>query len=97
MEGKVRMQCSKLALVALVAAGLSTTAGIANAAIAATDMTTAVDRLTLVDKADFLFGGHRHCWYADGWNGPGWYWCGYRHRHGLGWGGGEGFHGWRHR
>jgi hypothetical protein len=25
------------------------------------------------------------CFYLDGWNGPGMYECGYRHRHGEGW------------
>jgi hypothetical protein len=45
---------------------------------------------------DFLFGGRKHCFYADGWHGPGWYWCGYGHRHGHGWGGPEGYRGWRH-
>ena len=25
-------------------------------------------------RADFPFG----CWYADGWHGPGYYWCGYQ-------------------
>jgi hypothetical protein len=25
------------------------------------------------------------CFYADGWNGPGLYQCGYHHRQGLGW------------
>lgn len=44
----------------------------------------------------FIFGGHHYCWYPGGWKGPGWYWCGYANRHGLGWGGGEGFHGWHH-
>ena len=46
----------------------------------------------------FLFGGHDYCWYDDGWRGGGWYWCGYGHREGYGWGGGEGFNGWsQHR
>jgi hypothetical protein len=27
----------------------------------------------------------------------GWYWCGYRLRKGLGWGGPEGYQGWKHR
>ena len=27
----------------------------------------------------------RLCFYLDGWNGPGMYECGYRHRHGEGW------------
>jgi len=48
--------------------------------------------------APFFFGGRDFCWYDDGWNGPGWYWCGYGYRHGYGWGGGEGFRGWgQHR
>jgi hypothetical protein len=50
-----------------------------------------------VTPVQFRFEGHRHCWYARGWNGPGWYWCGYHHRRGMGWGGGEGWNGWRHR
>lgn len=40
------------------------------------------------------------CFYADGWNGPGLYECGFRRRHGHGWhghrqgdGGGDGRHG----
>lgn len=44
----------------------------------------------------FFFGGHNYCWYPDGWHGPGWYWCGYGAREGMGWGGGEGWHGWHH-
>ena len=42
----------------------------------------------------YMFGGHRYCWYDAGWHGGGWYWCGYAERRGLGWGGGEGWHGW---
>jgi hypothetical protein len=46
----------------------------------------------------FFFGGRDYCWYDGGWNGSGWYWCGYGYRHGYGWGGGEGFRGWgQHR
>ena len=45
--------------------------------------------------APFFFGGRDYCWYDDGWNGSGWYWCGYGYRHGYGWGGPEGFRGWR--
>ncbi len=43
----------------------------------------------------YMWEGRRHCWYDNGWNGPGWYWCGYALRRGLGWGGGYGWHGWR--
>jgi hypothetical protein len=47
----------------------------------------------------YVHEGARYCFYVDGWQGPGWYRCGYRWRQGLGWGGGYdwglGF-GWRH-
>lgn len=52
----------------------------------------------LVQEAQFVFGGRNYCWYDRGWNGPGFYWCGYAFRRGFGWGGGHGWHGWdRHR
>jgi hypothetical protein len=91
------MRLSKIALATLAASSLLSIASTADATTATTSVNTATDRLTMVDQVQFVFGGRRHCWYADGWNGPGWYWCGYRHRHGLGWGGGEGYHGWKHR
>ncbi|MEJ0049983.1 MAG: hypothetical protein WDN02_01995 [Methylovirgula sp.] len=47
-----------------------------------------------IELAQFLFGGHNYCWYDSAWSGPGWYWCGYGQRRGLGFGGGAGFHGW---
>jgi hypothetical protein len=47
-----------------------------------------------VEQAQFIFGGRNYCWYDDGWRGPGFYWCGYAWRRGLGWGGGVGWHGW---
>jgi len=48
-----------------------------------------------VQDVQFLFGGRNYCWYAAGWRGAGYYWCGYANRRGLGWGGPEGWHGWR--
>ena len=45
----------------------------------------------------FLWGGRHFCWYYSGWNGPGFYWCGYAWRRGHGWGGHRGWHGWDHR
>jgi len=47
-----------------------------------------------VQQAQFIFGGRNYCWYDAGWHGPGFYWCGYAFRRGLGWGGGHGWHGW---
>src|SRR5215211_3560897 len=56
----------------------------------------AANTLNLVEKVQvFYWHGRQYCWYDDGWQGPGWYWCGYRWRTGLGWGGGYGWHGWR--
>jgi hypothetical protein len=50
-----------------------------------------------LQDAQFIFGGRNYCWYDSGWRGPGFYWCGYAERRGLGWGGGAGWHGWRGR
>jgi hypothetical protein len=92
------MRCSNIALAAALAVGgLSSIAGSANATILAADVGAAVEHLTLVDQVQFVYGGRRHCYYPDGWHGPGWYWCGYRIRRGFGWGGEEGYRGWRHR
>lgn len=48
-----------------------------------------------LQKAAFVFNGRNYCFYLDGWRGPGWYWCGFARRRGLGWGGPQGWHGWR--
>jgi len=49
-------------------------------------------------RAQFwMWGGREYCWYPGGWHGPGYYWCGYRYRRGLGWGGGFGWRGWTWR
>jgi hypothetical protein len=42
----------------------------------------------------FSFDDEDYCWYDDGWNGPGWYWCGYESDQGAGWGGAYGWNGW---
>jgi hypothetical protein len=92
------MRCSKITLGAAFAIGsLLSIVGSASATVPANGVSATVDRLSLVDQVQFIYGGRRHCWYAEGWHGPGWYWCGYHHRHGFGWGGEEGFRGWRHR
>jgi hypothetical protein len=43
----------------------------------------------------YVYGGRNYCWYDAGWEGPGWYWCGYAWRGGYGWGGLYGWNGWR--
>jgi hypothetical protein len=47
-----------------------------------------------IENAQFFYLGHDFCWYDGGWQGPGWYWCGYAWNNGQGWGGGEGWQGW---
>jgi len=49
-----------------------------------------------IQQVQFLLSGRNYCWYDNGWNGPGFYWCGYALRRGSGWGGGAGWHGWSH-
>jgi hypothetical protein len=63
---------------------------------ATSPLASAADQLNVVEKTQYVWGGRNYCWYPDGWRGPGWYWCGYRLRRGLGWGGGLGFRGWNH-
>jgi hypothetical protein len=66
------------------------------APVAPEGLRAALGSLDIIEKAqDFVWHGRRYCWYDDGWQGPGFYWCGYAKRHGLGWGGGAGWHGWR--
>ena len=55
----------------------------------------AADSASVVETVQFVWLGHEYCWYDDGWQVPGWYWCGYADRQGFGWGGGFGWHGWR--
>ena len=49
-----------------------------------------------VENAQMVYLGHNFCWYDGGWQGPGFYWCGYAWNNGNGWGGGEGWRGWNH-
>ena len=87
----------KFALGSVLAAGLglalatSAQAGVMDGAVGALLQST---QIAPVEDAQFFFGGQNYCWYDSGWQGPGWYWCGYAWRRGFGWGGGAGFHGW---
>jgi hypothetical protein len=77
-----------------IAAGMALPlAGSAQAAMGGALPTT---QILPVENAQFFFLGHNFCWYDDGWQGPGWYWCNYAWNNGYGWGGGEGWHGWNH-
>jgi hypothetical protein len=52
---------------------------------------------SLMQQAQYYWNGREYCWYDDGWQGPGWYWCGYAWRRGYGWGGAWGWNNWRFR
>jgi hypothetical protein len=78
-----------------LAAAIST-AGAAAGAQAAPMLVAGVDHPgdAVLEKSQYIYGGHDYCWYDGGWRGPGWYWCGYAGRHGWGWGGPAGWRGW---
>src|SRR5882762_6955857 len=87
----------KILLTIAAAIGLMTTGSAINQANAmplGNGVSDAADELSMVDKAQYVWGGRRYCWYDDGWNGPGWYWCGRYLTPGFGWGGGGGWRGW---
>jgi hypothetical protein len=64
------------------------------APIASSAVRAAIADLATVESAQFFHLGRPYCWYPYGWAGPGWYWCGYGTRAGLGWGGGHGWNNW---
>jgi len=75
-----------------IAAGIALP--LAGAAEAAIGSALPSAQILPVEKAQFFFNGQNYCWYDDGWQGPGWYWCGYAWNNGQGWGGVEGWNGW---
>src|SRR5215510_6028393 len=87
---------TKLATLSALAVGVIMIAGRAEAGAvpAFSGLRPAIDTTALTDNVQYYWGGRAHCWYDDGWRGPGWYWCGYRARRGLGWGGPQGWRGW---
>jgi hypothetical protein len=91
MLGKCARTVALTAAIAL-GAGSAAEAAIGDGVLGARQ---ALANATQIENAQFIFGGQNYCWYDDGWRGPGWYWCGYANRSGLGWGGGVGWHGWR--
>ena len=92
MELKLRKLV--VALAAAAAVVVSGNAGAASMSAPAA-MRTAADSLNMTENVQFFWSGHDYCWYDDGWNGPGWYWCDMYLQSGIGWGGGYGWHHWR--
>jgi hypothetical protein len=83
-----------VALAATAAVAVGGNAGAASMSAPAA-MRTAADNLKMTENVQFFWGDHNYCWYDDGWNGPGWYWCDMYLQSGIGWGGGYGWHSWR--
>jgi hypothetical protein len=86
----------KFVLSAAIAAAVGAGSLITGTAQAAPAGPLTAPGFNLVEKTQFVFGGRNYCFDPAGWRGPGWYWCGYSHRRGYGWGGPSGWHGWRH-
>lgn len=82
----------KLIMGAVAAFSLLGAAG----AQAAAPLIVAADRPgdVRLETVQYFYGGANYCWYDGGWHGPGFYWCGYAWRRGLGWGGPAGWRGW---
>lgn len=84
-----------LSLTAAMGAGAITMSTVQAAPAAISNgVRVAADSMNVVEKTQFVFGGRQYCWYANGWNGPGWYLCGYDWRRGFGYGGPMGWHNW---
>jgi hypothetical protein len=90
MSGKVARTIALTAAIGLGAASAAQ-AAIGDGVLGARGPLTSA---TQIENAQFIFGGRNYCWYDNGWQGPGWYWCGYAFRTGFGFGGGAGWHGW---
>ena len=68
--------------------------GAAQAAPISGALADAASMFNVVEQSQYVYGGRRHCWYNNGWQGPGWYRCGYNTRRGYGWGGPRGWNNW---
>jgi hypothetical protein len=94
---RLTIVASVLAIGSTFASGGMLGLGQAQAAVqgGADAIRSASENGSITEQAQFLWGGRNYCWYDDGWQGPGWYWCGYAYRAGFGWGGPVGWNGWR--
>jgi hypothetical protein len=72
-------------LISLSAAAAVLTAGaLVPSGVSATPLSALTGLRLVIDTMDPV-ENVAICFYVDGWNGPGLYDCGYRHRHGKGW------------
>src|ERR1700761_1053745 len=86
---KLASSIAVLALPLMAALPAKASIGVGSASLGAV-----ADGAALVEHVQYVYGGQSYCWYDGGWRGPGWYYCGYAWRSGLGWGGGAGWNGW---
>ena len=94
--------CRKSSLVALSAVALlslipSISANPARAAVGehAESLFSSLRNSSPVEAIQYYsLNNSNYCWYDAGWQGPGWYSCGYEWDDGLGWGGPYGWNGW---
>ncbi|MEJ0092510.1 MAG: hypothetical protein WDN46_03500 [Methylocella sp.] len=93
----MRRLISITAAVAFMAAEAATGGAMAAAAAPVASLEGLAHNELPLEQAQFAFGGRNYCWYGNGWQGPGWYWCGFAFRRGLGWGGPQGWRGWNNR
>jgi hypothetical protein len=95
---KVKKLRMTIFAVGVLAIGGMSAIGQAQAAVpgGADAIRQAAENGAITEPVQFFFGGRNYCWYEDGWQGPGWYWCGYAYRPGFGWGGPIGWNNWRH-
>lgn len=85
----------KFAFIVVAAGALAIAPARAAVSGAADAIRAASDNGSIAEQVQFRFGGYDYCYYDDGWKGSGWYWCGYAHRPGFGWGGPIGWNSWR--
>src|SRR5262249_21223639 len=90
--GAVRKFVLRLVTVVALGAGAALAGGRVHAAPIAPG--AIAGDVALAEPAQFIHRGKLYCWYPYGWAGAGWYWCGYGHSAGGGWGGGCGLKGW---
>ncbi len=89
---------SSLALIAALSLSvLQTTEAQAAIGSGLGSLGTELSETAPIESVQYVYGGQNYCYYTNGWRGPGWYWCGYAWRSGLGWGGGYGWRGWAWR
>jgi hypothetical protein len=97
--GRLRPAASRSAVISVALFSLFSP-DLANPAQAAVgdyagSLSTSLQRSSPVEEIQYYsLNDSNYCWYNGGWQGPGWYTCGYEWDDGLGWGGPYGWNGW---